>query len=282
MREGGLAAQVFGLPSWPGRLPWSRRGPGAAVDRLLDSLEASAAANPDAFLLARTGAEIRAARAAGRVAGLAGIEGAHALEGDLTRVAHFAERGVVYLGLVHFSANAAAAPARGRGRDDLRGLAPFGCALVEELNRCRLLVDLAHINRRGLLEAAALSRAPVIVSHSGVSGAHRHWRNIDDDQIRAVAGTGGCIGVIFSRRYLGADDLEGVCAHLQHLIRVGGEDTPALGSDFDGMVTPPAGLEDVSRLPNLTQALLARGVPERQILKLLGENVLRVIESVRG
>jgi membrane dipeptidase len=281
LREGGLAAQFFGLPSWPFRL--SRRWrPGATVDRLLDRLEAAERAHPDELVLVSSAAEVRAARAAGRIAGLRGIEGAHALEGDLQRVAHFAARGVVYVGLLHFSANEAGAPAFGRGRDDAAGLTDFGRALVDELGYRRIIVDLAHINRRGFLEAAARARAPVIVSHTGVSGVHRHWRNIDDDQIRAVACTGGCIGVIYSRRFLGADDLEGVCAHLEHLIAVGGEDLPALGSDYDGMVTPPEGLEDCSRLPNLTAALLQRGVPARQVLKLLGGNALRVLEAVRG
>jgi membrane dipeptidase len=281
LREGGLAAQFFGLPSWPVRL--SRRWrPGATVDRLLDALEAARREHPDELALACSAAEVRAARAAGKVAGLRGIEGAHALEGDLQQVAHFAARGVVYLGLLHFSANEAGAPAFGRGRDDGAGLSDFGRALVDELEHRRIIVDLAHINRRGFLEAAARARAPVIVSHTGLSGVHPHWRNIDDEQIRAVARTGGCIGVIFSRRFLGADDLDGVCAHLEHLIAVGGEDVPALGSDYDGMVTPPEGLEDSSHLPNLTAALLRRGVPARQVLKLLGGNAMRVLESVRG
>ena len=143
-----------------------------------------------------------------------------------------------------------------------------------------MLVDLAHINRAGFLEAAARSRAPVIVSHTGVSAVHPHWRNIDDDQIRAVARGGGCVGVIYSRSFLGSDHLEGVCEHLLHLLRVGGEDVPALGSDWDGFVTPPEGLEDASHLPGLTAALLAHGLGEAQVHKILGGNVLRVREAV--
>jgi membrane dipeptidase len=280
LREGGIGAQFFGLPSWPIRWPWG--GPGTTVDRLLDALERAEQRYASDLALVRTAAEVRAARAAGRIAGLRGVEGAHALEGKLDRVAHFAGRGVAYLGLLHFSANEAGAPAYGRGRDATRGLTDFGRELVDELNRCRVIVDLAHINRAGFLEAAARSRAPVLVSHTGVTGVHPHWRNIDDDQIRAVAGGGGCVGVIYSRRFLGTDDVEGVCAHLEHIVRVGGEDTPALGSDWDGMVTPPEGLEDASRLPNLTEALLRHGLPERLVQKILGDNALRVLEAVAG
>jgi membrane dipeptidase len=279
LREGGIGAQFFGLPSWPIRWPW---GPGSTVDRLLDALERAAQRHVSDFALVHTAAEVRAARAAGKIAGLRGIEGAHALEGRLDRVAHFAARGVAYLGLLHFTANEAGAPAFGSGRDATRGLTDFGRELVDELNRCRVIADLAHINRAGFLEAAARSRAPVLVSHTGVSGVHRHWRNIDDDQIRAVAESGGCIGVIYSRRYLGADDLDGVCDHIEHIVRVGGEDAPALGSDWDGFVTPPEGLEDASQLPNLTAALLRRGLSEHVVRKILGDNALRVLEAVAG
>ncbi len=281
LREGGMAGQFFGLPSWPLRLPLLG-GPGRTVERLLDALDAAERAYPESFVRVESAAGVRAARAAGKLAGLAGIEGAHALEGDLDRVAHFARRKVVYLGLLHFSANEAGAPAFGRGRDESRGLSDFGHALVDALNAARVIVDLAHINRRGFLEAAARSRAPVIVSHTGVSAVHRHWRNIDDEQLRAVAASGGCVGVIFSRRYLGGEDLEIVCAHLEHLIQVGGEELPALGSDYDGMVTPPEGLEDISCIPALSAKLLERGLGERALERLLGGNILRVLESVRG
>jgi membrane dipeptidase len=282
LREGGVAAQFFALPSAPLKVPFLRWSPAKTVDRLLDALETAERENSESFVLVRTASEVRAARRDGRIAGLRGIEGAHALEGDLHRVAHFAGRGVAYLGLLHFSANEAGAPARGHRRDDSRGLTDFGCELVDELNRLRVIVDLAHINRRGFLEAAARSRAPVMVTHTGLSGVHRHWRNIDDEQVRAVARTGGCIGVIYSRRFLGFDDLDGVCAHLEHLARVGGEDIPALGSDYDGLVTPPEGLEDPSHLPSLTAALLRRGHREAQVAKILGGNALRVLEAVAG
>lgn len=282
MLQGGLAAQFFGLPSWPWRR-WPFRtnyGPAAQVDRLLDSLEKAAQRHSTLFTLVRTPAEIRAARAQGRIAGLRGIEGAHALEGDLDQVAYFARRGICYFGLLHFSVNEAGSPAYGWGRDGMQGLTPFGHALVEELNKQHIIVDLAHINRRGFMEAAAHSKAPVIVSHTGLNGVFAHWRNIDDDQIRAVARSGGCIGVIYSRRYLGEDSIQGVVNHVAHLINIGGEDLPALGSDYDGLVTPPEGLEDISRLPNLTAELLKQGFSERQIFKVLGDNVLRVLDSV--
>jgi membrane dipeptidase len=143
-----------------------------------------------------------------------------------------------------------------------------------------MIVDLAHINRRGFFDALAIATKPAMVSHTGVAGAHAHWRNIDDEQLRAVADNGGCVGIIFAREYLGGVSLDAVVDHLVHVIDVAGEDVPALGSDFDGFVRPPEGLEDVGALPNLTVRLAARGVPPRVLEKILGGNVLRVLDAI--
>src|SRR6185369_16005562 len=112
---------------------------------------------------------------------------------------------------------------------------------------------------------------------TGVLGVHQHWRNIDDEQLRAVADKGGCVGVIFARKYLGSASIEAVVDHLLRIIEVAGDDLPALGSDFDGFVMPPVGLEDVAALPNLTAALSRRGVGPTALAKILGGNAQRVL-----
>ena len=142
-----------------------------------------------------------------------------------------------------------------------------------------MLVDLAHINRRGFLDACAMAKRPLMVSHTGVLGAFQHWRNIDDDQLRAVADLGGCVGVIFCPRYLGGDDIDAVVRHLRHILDVVGEDAPALGSDWDGFIVPTRGLADPTGLPSLTAALLAAGFKEKVIAKILRDNVMRVLGS---
>ena len=134
--------------------------------------------------------------------------------------------------------------------------------------------------RQGYFDALALATVPPMVSHTGVLGVHEHWRNIDDAQIRALADKGGCVGIIFARKYLGSASIDSVVDHLLHVIDVAGEDVPALGSDFDGFVVPPEGLEDVAAMPNLTVALSRRGVPPRVLEKILGANVLRVLDAV--
>lgn len=274
MREGGMGAQFFALVSLP--IVDRARGQAAVVDAQIDALDEAVLRRPG-LRVVRTAAEIEACRKEGVLGALLGIEGAHALEGDLDKLDGFARRGVRYLGFLHFSANEAGAPAYGRGRDDEIGLTRWGHDLVERCEANGVLVDLAHINRRGFVDACARAKKPPIVSHTGVLGAFDHWRNIDDDQLRAIADKGGCVGVIFCPRFVGGDGLEPVVRHMKHILDVVGEDVPALGSDWDGFIVPTAPLRDPLGLPLLTDALLDAGVEERVIGKILRGNVMRVL-----
>lgn len=276
LRDGGVAAQVFGL--WT--VPYPERGCKRGVDVQLDALDRAIAANPDQIAWALTAEEVAACKARGQLAAMGGIEGGQALEGDPANVAYFARRGVRAIGLLHFSANALGAPAKGKGADPSRGLSDIGRDVVREMNRCGVIVDLAHINRKGFFEALELSTQPPMVTHTGVAGVHAHWRNIDDEQLRAVADRGGCVGVIFAKRFLGGGDVEAVVDHLMHIVDVAGPDVAALGSDFDGFVIPPRGLEDVAALPNLTAALSRRGLGADTLAKILGGNAQRVLADV--
>ncbi|MBA3820854.1 MAG: membrane dipeptidase, partial [Deltaproteobacteria bacterium] len=266
LREGGVAGQFFSF--WT--TPYPERGCARSVTRQLDALDVAMEKHPSELVWTRTGADVRAAKAAGQIAALGGIEGGQALESSLEPIEAFSRRGVRYLGLLHFSANAIGRPAKGRGADLTEGLTGFGRDVVRECERCGIIVDLAHINRRGFFDVLELATLPPMVSHTGVAGVHEHWRNIDDEQLRAVADRGGCVGIIFARRYLGSASIEAVVDHLLHVIDVAGEDVAALGSDFDGFVVPPEGLEDVAAMPNLTVALSRRGVPPRVLQKILG------------
>jgi membrane dipeptidase len=275
MLEGGMGAQFFGLVSLP--VTRRTRGTARAIHEQIDALDEAIVRRPQSLCLVKSAKEVEACRADGRFAALLGIEGAHSLEGDLDNLAAFAQRGVRYLGFLHFSANDAGYPAHGRGRKDDEGLTAWGHALVERCEELGVLVDLAHINKRGFMDACLRSRRPLLVSHTGVSGVFAHWRNIDDEQVRAVAQKGGCIGVIFCPRYLGGDGLEPVVRQIRHIVDVAGEDTPALGSDWDGFIVPTQPLRDPLGLPLLVDALLAAGLSESLMAKLLRGNVLRVL-----
>jgi membrane dipeptidase len=281
MRDGGVGAQFFAFWTWPRYVPGQPDCTRSVLDQL-EALDAAIARHGDALAWARTGAEVRSAKAAGKIAVLGGIEGGHALEGRVDAIEMFARRGVRYLGPLHLWPNAlgeTSRPVRRAAKVD-DGLTAFGREVIRECERCGVIVDLAHINRRGFFEALELTRWPVMVSHTGVNGVHAMWRNLDDAQLRAVAGRNGCIGIVFARSYLGSKSIEAVVDHIQHVIDVAGEDAPALGSDFDGFVVPPEGLEDIAALPNLTVALSRRGIVPRVLEKILGGNALRVLDAM--
>lgn len=279
LRVGQVAGLFFGMWSFPK----PEVGCLAEIHRQIDTLERLAQAG--ALTLCKTADEVLAARRAGRLAALVGLEGGHCLENDpksqtvLDRLRVLGQRGARYLGLLHFSKNALGFPAMGWGQDDTQGLTPLGCEVVDVCREFGILVDLAHINRRGFFDAVARKPGPLLVSHTGLAGVYPHWRNIDDEQARAVAASGGVIGVIFAPRFLGKDGLDGVVAHLLHLIQLVGPDAVGLGSDWDGFVRPTQGLESPARLPNLTEALLKTGMKAETIHKILGGNVLRLLSS---
>jgi membrane dipeptidase len=176
---------------------------------------------------------------------------------------------------------------RSRGRG---GLTAEGRALVEVLNERRILVDLAHASRPTFFDAldaldACHPALPPVVTHTGISGVHPSWRNLDDEQIRAIAERGGAIGIMYHRGFLGRPPwkvgAEAIVRHLEHAIAVGGEDIAALGSDWDGMIVTPRDMPTCLELPVLVDRMLARGWQEPRIRRVLGQNALRLIAAVR-
>jgi len=278
LRDGGVAAQFFAFWTWPTYVPGAERSCFKSVCDQLDALDDAVAKHPDQLAWTRSGADVRAAKAAGKIAILGGVEGGHSLEGKLEHIELLSRRGVRYLGPLHLWPNALGGTSRKPKRDD--GLTNLGRDVIRECERCGVIVDLAHINRRGFFEALDITTEPVMVTHTGVTGVHRSWRNLDDEQLRAIANRGGCVGIIFAKQFLGGKSIEAVVDHIKHVIDVAGEDVPALGSDFDGFVVPPEGLEDIAAMPNLTVALSRRGIPTRVIERILSHNVLRVLDAV--
>lgn len=281
MKDGGVGAVALGVVISP-----LRRGSAAATTKKrLEMMAAWAEAAPQDVVLAGTRAEILQARSTGRIALFGGLEGAHGLGGSLDDLEELRRLGLRYVTLAHFTPNKAATPSAGWGANPDAPLTDFGRELVEALNEQRILVDLAHVNRAGFMEACEHSKAPVLVSHTGVAGAYDSWRNIDDEQLRAVARTGGVVAIIFAPIFLGPSirgPISLAVDHIRHVISVVGEDHVAVGSDFDGFIVPPTDLPDIAHLPVLTQCMLESGMTERQIRKCLGENTLRLFGDVCG
>jgi membrane dipeptidase len=235
----------------------------------------------DSLTLARNAAEIRAARAAGRVALFLGVEGSYAIDDDVEAgVDRLAEAGVRFLGPLWERDSGAGTSCRTRERDD-HGLTDAGRALVAACNRRGILLDVSHASKKTFWDMVEASATPIFSSHSGAAGVHPHPRNLDDDQVRAVARHGGIVGVIFVSPYLGGTfcTIDRIADHVEHLVKIGGEDCVALGSDFDGFMPLPRGIRDAADLPRLTEVLWRRGWREPALRKLLGENALRYFEA---
>jgi membrane dipeptidase len=237
--------------------------------------------------LVTNGREYDAARAAGKHAAFVGIQGGNALDLSLADVLRLCDGRILRITLVHLSSSrigSTSSPMRLRDT----GLSAFGARMVEALNERRVLVDLAHISAQGFWAAcdAHARDMPFLVTHTGVSGVYRHWRNLDDAQIQAVARSGGVVGIMYHSPFLGDRPWAGrvltVARHLQHVWRIGGEDTPALGSDWDGSIITPRDMPTCLELPRLVAALIELKIPERAIQKMLGQNFLRVVRQVRG
>ncbi len=254
----------------------------ANLEALMRVLEASGAIE-----IATNAAEYRAARARGKHAAFIAVQGGNALEHDLSELEGLAGGKLLRVTLMHFTRSRIGAPALPpRLVFGERGLTSFGADMVRALNAARIFVDLAHISREGFADVIAVHDAsqPILITHTGCDGVYPHWRNATDDQLRAVAATGGVIGVMFQGQFLSPRPVmaEHVVDHLQHIVEVVGEDYAALGSDFDGAIIPPRDLKSVLELPRLVELMLRRGFAERAIRKILGLNFLRALSLLRG
>ncbi|MEB3196305.1 MAG: dipeptidase [Candidatus Sericytochromatia bacterium] len=162
------------------------------------------------------------------------------------------------------------------------GLTDVGRHLVEAMGELGIVVDLAHVSEASFWDVLEVVEGPLAVSHANAKAVWNHRRNLTDDQIRAIAQRDGVIGVTFVPSFLSGDpaSIDDVVRHIDHMVEVGGPRVVGLGSDFDGIAEPPAGLADISCLPALTAALLARGYDETVVQGFLGGNWLRVFRAV--
>lgn len=213
----------------------------------------------------------RRAGAPSATAGLLSIEGAHALDDDLDNLDALVGAGFRIVGLAHFGDNAFAGSAHGVARG---GLTRLGRDLLARLEARSILVDVAHASARTIDDVLARAARPVIASHTGVSATCRSVRNLDDDQLRGIAATGGLIGIGFWPTATCGRDAAAIARSIVHAIGVVGPEHVALGSDFDGTPGIPF---DASGLALLTDALLQAGLDEAAIRAVMGENVLTLL-----
>lgn len=168
------------------------------------------------------------------------------------------------------------------GKRETRGLKPLGRQAVEVLDGLGIIIDISHLSDGGAEEILLSRKKPIVASHSNAEKVCGVSRNLTDGLIKKIADCGGVIGVNFCKDFLGAGDtFNAVLNHIKHIIKVGGEDVAAFGSDFDGIPAPPQ-LENCRKMPALLQYLEDGGIPPRVLEKLTHKNFMRVFKEICG
>ena len=334
-RDGGLTAPFFAI------YVAASYADGGAARRALDLIDIThrvVDAHPGDLTLAGSAAEIRAAKQAGKLAILMGIEGGHAIEDSLGALREMYRAGVRYMTLTHVNTNHWADSSGPFYEPDFdpqksavhNGLTEFGKDVVKEMNRIGMIVDISHVSDATIHDVLEVSRAPVMASHSSCRVLSNIPRNLTDDQIKQIAAKGGVVMINFGSAFLDQKSYDALVAklarikpeylkikatyasdpvklraelmalakrneakpvraswtkvvdHIEHVMKIAGEDAVGLGSDFDGIDDPPIGLEDVSLYPKISEELLRRGHSEAQVKKVLGENFLALFARVEA
>jgi membrane dipeptidase len=276
--EGGVDCQVFAVSSERSRTPkHPLRTALMMIDRFYRECEGSGSLTP-----VTSSGEVLEAKKKGIIAGLLSIEGADIIEGRIEMLGVFHRLGVRMVGLVHSLRNQLA-----DGVTDRRtggGLSELGVQAVEELDRLGVIIDVSHINDEGFWDVLDQAKHPVTASHSNSRAVCGHPRNMTDEMIVALAENGGVMGMNFAPSFVHPEQatLQGVVDHIDHIVDLVGPDHVGLGSDFDGIPSTPAGLEDVTRMPGITMELVNREYSEKDIKKILGGNHLRLMKKVIG
>lgn len=320
VKEGGIDVQIFSV--------WcdEKYGNGTAfayANKQIDGLMSVIQNYPAEIALAKTPRDIRAITGQGKIAAMIGVEGGHMIEGRLDYLDSLFARGARYLTLTWNNstewATSATDETRNPGKLKHKGLTDFGRQVIRRMNELGMMVDLSHVGRQTFFDAMETTAKPVLVSHSNAYALMAHPRNLQDDQIKAVAENGGVICLNFYsgfldpthytkinrlyEKYVTTQDsvkrssdakfnrlpaaakkqlrppLSLLLDHIDYMVKAAGIDHVGIGSDFDGMSSTPVGLDDCSDFPNLTAGLLQRGYTESDVRKILGENVLRVMAA---
>lgn len=277
--EGGVDAQMFVVWVDPGsylNISYQK------ALQFCDAFDNQVALNSDQFAQARHADEIFQINAQQKLAGVLVVEGGHAIENDLEKLKVLYHRGMRYLTITWNNSLDWATSAED-SRSATRGLSDFGRQVIRTLDSLGVIIDVSHVGIKTIQDILATTKNPIIASHSGARALRNHYRNLYDDQIVAIANSGGVIGVVFYPYFLasgGTTNIATVIKHINHIVNLVGIDHVAIGSDYDGIGSTPIGLEDVSKLPALTMALLKAGYSNADVKKILGENFLRVFREV--
>ena len=329
-REGGLDAQFFSIWVEPQLFGGGGASAMKRADDQIAAVRALAEQHPETWQFAGTAADIRRIASENKLAALTGLEGGYALDEKLENVERYYKLGVRYMSPA-WTESLSWAGSSGDEVGKTRGLNEFGRAVVREMNRLGMMVDVSHVSDKTFWDIVNTSSSPVIATHSGCRAIANVPRNLTDEMIQAIAKTGGVVNVIFypehlepgwsekkrkvdaaiaaavqrasaaepgdvAHKKLARDrvrreeyakrlppvSVSRLVDHIDHVVKLVGIDHVGIGSDFDGVQSTLSDLADVSQLPNLTSELLRRGYSENNVDKILGGNMLRVMEAVEA
>ncbi len=276
------------LSSLPSSSPRKPGNPSQVAQRIIEKINSTLRSCPDQAGLARSAGDVETLSRAGRLAILLGIEGGHVIEGDPSALARFHDLGVRYLTLTWSNTNEFADSSAGQKR--WGGLNPLGVQVVREMNRLGMIVDVSHASDETFWQVMKLTKKPVIASHSSCRALQNLPRNMSDEMLRAVAKNRGVVCINFYPLFLGGPQpKKGNCPVLS-LCPFSSTTSSTL---FEWRVSTmwasarismestrfPTGLDDVTRLPRITEELVKRGWKSRDIEKVLGGNLLRVLRA---
>lgn len=280
LKEGAVNVQIFACWIAP------KFAPDNAIKRtltLIDQMNQELEKYPDKIALAKTADEIEQNYESGKIAAILSIEGGHAIQGEISALRIFYQLGVRGMTLTWNNHNELADSSKKPKEDG--GLTELGRTVVQEMNRLGMLIDISHSSEKTFWDTIECSEAPIIASHSNAKSLCNHRRNLTDKMIEAIGEHKGYIGINFFPDFLtssGQASLDDVLDHIDYMVELAGIDCVGLGSDFDGISKVPVGLEDCSKMPNITSGMIERGYLDWEVRKILGRNFLRVFREVVG
>ena len=298
MQAAGFAGGLFAIfvppAEYVAKFP-ARAGdlfdPLAISEQQMAILQQLAAGSAGAAKICRSVAQIEQCLAEGVLAMVMHMEGAEALDDDLSQLDRWVAAGLRSIGPFWNNPNRFGFGVSGSfpgSPDTGDGLTDAGKRLIRACNQQRLMIDLSHMNEKAFWDTARLSDAPLVASHSNVHALCPQPRNLTDNQLAAIADSDGLVGLNFGTAFLRPDGkrdsdvpLETMVRHLDYLLEKLGEDRVGFGSDFDG-ITLPDEIGDVSGLPRLLAALRGAGYSQPLLDKLCGANWLRVLKNTWG
>ena len=278
LQLGGVDVQFFSI--WVSPTTYTNYYQQALVMR--DLLYSELTANTSTIAQSTTMQQALDLNNQNKIAAVIGVEGGHHIEESLDKLDTLYNSGMRYLTITWNNSVSWAISAKDT-RSTTQGLNNFGRQVIRRLDSLGVIIDVSHTGIKTIQDILSVTTHPIIASHSGARSVHDHYRNLYDSQIQDIANTGGVIGIVFYPYFLNGSSnssIADVIAHIDHIVNLVGTDYISIGSDFDGIEVTPLELEDTSKFPALTLALLEHGYTELEVAKFLGGNFRRVLEQV--